>query len=59
MIKNEAQSLLHQVNELTKRFKKGIHYTVDENQRNVALTNAGIQAVEEAFGCGNLFDDLN
>ena len=27
--------------------------------RNVALTDAGIRAVEKAFGCSNLFDDKN
>ncbi len=36
-----------------------LHSTVDAGQRNVALTDAGIRAVESAFGCGNLFDERN
>ena len=36
-----------------------MHYSVDENERNVVLTDTGIRAVEQAFGCRNLFDDRN
>jgi preprotein translocase subunit SecA len=32
---------------------------LDENERNVGLTDLGIRAVEETFDCGNLFDDRN
>ena len=35
------------------------HYTVDVGAHNVALTDCGIQAVEEACGCGNLFEERN
>ncbi len=36
-----------------------IHYTLDEFARNAQLTDAGIQRVEDSFGCGNLFDEGN
>jgi preprotein translocase subunit SecA len=32
---------------------------VDVGSRNVALTDLGIAAVENAFGCGNLYDERN
>jgi preprotein translocase subunit SecA len=35
------------------------HYTVDVGEHNAAFTDAGIRAAEEAFACGNLFDDRN
>jgi preprotein translocase subunit SecA len=37
----------------------GRHYTTDAGGRNVALTDAGIHAVESALGCGNLFEARN
>jgi preprotein translocase subunit SecA len=35
------------------------HYSLEEFARNVQLTDAGIQAVEGALGCGSLFDEQN
>ncbi len=35
------------------------HYSLDEFARNVQLTDAGIRRVEEALGCGSLFDEPN
>jgi preprotein translocase subunit SecA len=37
----------------------GEHFTTDPGGHNVALTDAGIHAVEVALGRGNLFDDGN
>lgn len=37
----------------------GVHYTVDIGSHNVALTDSGIQAVETALRCGNLFEPRN
>lgn len=34
-------------------------FTIDPGGHNAALTDAGIQAVEVALGCGSLFDDRN
>ena len=56
---DETESLAYRVDALTRDFVRFVHYTMDENQRNVALTDAGIRAVEEAFECGNLFEDEN
>jgi preprotein translocase subunit SecA len=49
--------LADQVDSVTRHFRRGRHFTLDEYSRNVALTDAGIRAVETAFGCGNLFDE--
>jgi preprotein translocase subunit SecA len=56
---NEAESLAYRVDALIRRFRQVAHYSIDENERNVVLTDAGIRAVEEAFRCGNLFEDKN
>jgi preprotein translocase subunit SecA len=55
----ESESLAYRVDALTRGFQRAVHYSVDENERNVALTDTGIRAVEETFGCRNLFDDRN
>ena len=52
-------SLANRVGQLTRPFKYPLHFTYDEYARNIALTDAGIQAVEEAFGCSNLFAEEN
>jgi preprotein translocase subunit SecA len=57
---NETDELLaHVVDQLVRRFHAWQHYTVDPHGRNVALTDAGIRAVEHSFGRSNLFDDEN
>src|SRR5262249_18961434 len=56
---DEAQPLACRVDEVTRSFIRNVHYTTDDNQRNVALTDTGVLAIEHAFGCENLFDDQN
>jgi preprotein translocase subunit SecA len=56
---DESQSLAYHVDGVVRHFQPAIHFTLDENQRNVALSDEGIQAIEEAFNCGNLFDNQN
>src|SRR4029077_1696956 len=56
---DETQLLAYRADELTRQFRPSVHYTVDDNQRNVALTDTGSRAVEDAFHCRNLFDDDN
>jgi preprotein translocase subunit SecA len=51
--------LANQVDAVTRFFRRGRHFTLDEYSRNVALTDAGIRAAETSFGCGNLFDEEN
>jgi preprotein translocase subunit SecA len=38
---------------------RGLDYSLDEFARNAQLTDAGIQRVEAALGCGSLFDEPN
>jgi preprotein translocase subunit SecA len=48
-----------QVDRVTRTFRRGRHFTLDEYSRNVALTDAGIRAIETSFGRGNLFEADN
>ena len=54
--KSARDTLACRVDEITRRFRPTLDYTIDEHGHNVALTDNGIAAVERAFGCGNLFD---
>jgi SecA-like ATPase subunit of protein translocation complex len=51
--------LARRVDALVRHFRRNLHYSLDEYGRNVALTDAGIQALESAFACGNLFLERN
>ncbi len=53
------QPLAYQVDSITRFFHRGRHFTLDEYARNIALTDAGIRAIETSFGCGNLFEEQN
>lgn len=53
------EALAYQVDRLTRFFRRGLHFRLDEYARNVALTDAGIYAVESAFHSGNLFEERN
>ncbi len=55
----EQEPLAVRVDRLTRHFRRGQHYTLDEYGRNIALTDAGIHAVETSFRCGNLFNEEN
>src|SRR6266853_4605980 len=57
--KSDEESLAHRVDRMTRHFRRYFHFTVDEHGRNIALTDAGIQAVEDAFACGNLYAEEN
>jgi preprotein translocase subunit SecA len=37
----------------------GVHFDTDEYARNVELTDAGLDRVEQALRCGSLHDDVN
>jgi len=52
-------ALAHVADQVVRRIQAAGHYAVDVGAHNVALTDAGIRAVESAFGCGNLFEDRN
>ena len=57
--KEDQEPLAYRVDRLTKFFRRMKHYTLDEYGRNIALTDAGIRAIEISFGCGNLFAEEN
>src|SRR5208337_1559789 len=57
--KSDQDTIVFPVDRLVRRFRPSVHYTLDEHGRNVALTDAGIEAVERAFDCGNLFAEEN
>ena len=56
---SEQAAWVHRVDRLVRHFRRTFEYTLDEFGRNLALTDAGIQAVENAFNCGNLFAEEN
>ncbi|HXX21986.1 MAG TPA: DEAD/DEAH box helicase [Terriglobia bacterium] len=56
---SDQVQLAHRVDRLVRNFRRSFHFTLDEFERNIALTDAGIQAVERAFNCGNLFAEEN
>ncbi len=43
--------------ELVRTLRPGIHYEIDDEGRNVQLTDAGIDAVEEKLGDVDLYDE--
>ncbi len=55
----DQEPLAYRVDRITRRFQRYQHFTLDEYGQNVALTDAGIHAVESAFGLANLFAEQN
>ena len=55
----EDSAAAYRIDSIVSRLRPRLHYSLDENARNVRLTDAGIRYVEEALGCGNLFDEQN
>jgi preprotein translocase subunit SecA len=55
----DTESLAYRVDVVTRHFRRGWHFNVDEYARNIALTDAGIAAIESAFRCRNLFEEHN
>jgi preprotein translocase subunit SecA len=50
---------VHRLAALVASFTAGVEYDFDEYQRDVELTDAGIDRVERALGCGRLHDASN
>jgi preprotein translocase subunit SecA len=55
----EDSAIACRVDAIVSGLRRHVHYSLDDNARNVRLTDAGIQRVEEALGCGSLFDSEN
>ena len=51
--------LAYAANQVARELRRGEHFTVDTGAHNVALTDAGIHAVEVALRCANLFEERN
>ncbi|MBV9266783.1 MAG: hypothetical protein JO061_11500, partial [Acidobacteriaceae bacterium] len=55
----EESQLAYGADAVVRQLRFGAHYRVDEFGRNIQLTDAGITRVENAFRCGNLFEERN
>lgn len=55
----EDSVFAYRVDQVVTTLRPRVHYTLDEFGRNVQLTDAGVQLVEVALSCGNLFDEQN
>ncbi len=55
----ESASLYGQFATIAAQLKKDEHYTVDEKEKGVAITNEGITEVERLTGLTNIYDSNN
>lgn len=55
----EDSAAAYRIDAVVAQLRPHLDYALDENARNVRLTDAGIQSVEAALGCGSLFDERN
>jgi preprotein translocase subunit SecA len=56
---SDAASLPGRVDTVTRHFRRGVHFTIDEHGRNIALSDQGAREAEQAFRCGNLYEEQN
>ncbi len=56
---SDDSALAFVADQLVRRLRARLHYTVDLGGRNVALTDQGIRSVETVTSCGNLYDSAN
>jgi preprotein translocase subunit SecA len=56
---SDAASLPYKVGTVTRHFRRGVHFTVEEHGRNISLTDQGARDAEKAFRCGNLYKERN
>jgi preprotein translocase subunit SecA len=52
---SDRAALAPAADRVVRGFRKDVYFSVDDYARNIGLTEAGIQAVEKSFSCGNLF----
>src|SRR6202035_4646628 len=45
----DEEAIARRADPLVRRFRRGLDFTLDEYGRNIALTDAGIRAAEDAF----------
>jgi preprotein translocase subunit SecA len=51
----DDEVLARQVEPIVRHFERGLHYTLDEYGRNIALAPAGARWIERAARCRNIF----
>ncbi len=56
---NDQIDLAFVADQVVRNLHSGMHYKTEIGNRNVALTDYGIGAVEKATGCGNLYGEGN
>jgi preprotein translocase subunit SecA len=56
---SDVASLPCRVDTVTRRFRRDVHFTVDEQGRNIALSDQGAHEAECAFRSGNLYEERN
>jgi preprotein translocase subunit SecA len=57
--KGGEESFAYRVDAVVRRLRPKLDYTIAKHGHNVGLTDEGIQEVERALRCGNLFDESN
>ena len=55
----DEELLARQADPVVGAFRKGVHFTLDEYGRNIAITDEGARTAEEALACGNLYAENN
>ena len=55
----DDSALPYRVDSIVAAMRPYLHYSLDQFARNAQLTDAGIERVECALGCGSLFDPQN
>jgi preprotein translocase subunit SecA len=55
----DESGLVYVANEVVRRLRAAFDYNIDVGAHNVALTDEGISALEDALACGNLYDHRN
>src|SRR5260370_38075001 len=51
-------ALVYRVDQVTRHLRRGVDYVLDKYGRSASLTDAGIHALERAFGCKTLFSEV-
>jgi preprotein translocase subunit SecA len=55
----DEDALARRVDPIVRRFRRGLHFTLDEYGRNIALADEGIRILENALQCGNIYAESN
>jgi preprotein translocase subunit SecA len=55
---SDAAKLYYKFASVVRGLKRDVHYEVDEEKRQVAPTEDGVEAVEKALGVENLYDEV-